>query len=229
MGENIGAAARAMLNFGLYDLRLVNPRDGWPSEPAEAMSAGALEIMPPVQVFGAVAQAVQECHYVLATTARPRDMAKPVFTAREAAQELRARAAAGQKTALLFGGERAGLSNEDVAEAHGIVTIPANPDFSSLNLAQGVMLCAYEWFQAALPSNRDGEMNLPAAHAAMNALLSRLEAELEAAGFFKSPEMKPVTARNVRTMLMRASFSDQEVRTFQGIITALIGMNTKKE
>jgi tRNA/rRNA methyltransferase len=227
MGENIGAAARAMLNFGLTDLRLVRPRDGWPSEPAEAMAAGALEKMPPVRVYGSVPEAVGDCHFVLATTARLRDMVKPVMTARDTASALRMRAAQGQKTALLFGGERSGLSNDDVALAGGIVTIPANPGFSSINLAQGVMLCAYEWFQAAFSDFGAGagaqDMPMPATQDALDGFLNRLDLALDTCGFYKSPDMKHVTARNVRAMFTRAGLTEQEVRTFHGIITALTG------
>lgn len=147
MGENIGAAARAMLNFGITGLRLVNPRDGWPSAQAEAMSVGALEKMPPVQVFDSTEEALADCHYVYATTARPRDMTKPVFTAKGAARDMHERQAQGQKIGILFGAERSGLDNDDVALAHAVLTIPANPDFTSLNLGQGVLLVAYEWLQ----------------------------------------------------------------------------------
>ena len=145
MGENIGAAARAMFNCGIDELRIVNPRDGWPNEKAHIMSSGAFDKLPPVKVHATTAEALADCHYPYATTARIRDMIKPVLTAKEAAGDCRAREAAGQKCAYLFGAERAGLDNKDVALSHSIITIPVNPDFSSLNLGQGVLLCAYEW------------------------------------------------------------------------------------
>ncbi|MBN8522071.1 MAG: RNA methyltransferase [Alphaproteobacteria bacterium] len=219
MGENIGAAARAMLNCGLSELRLVRPRDGWPNERAEAMSAGALSVMPPVRVFDTVENAVADCHWVYATTARPRDMAKPVMTAREAAQDIRTRAEHSHRTAILFGGERAGLTNDDVALAHTIITIPLNPEFSSLNLGQCVLLCGYEWYQAQ--PRPEALSHVPATHKEFNAFFKRLESELDAHGFFRSPEMKPTVSRNVRTMLSRANPSDQEINTFHGILSAL--------
>lgn len=224
MGENIGAAARAMLNCGLRELRLVNPRDGWPNPAAEAMSSGALAKMPPVPVFESAKAAVADCHYVLATTARPRDMVKPVFTPREAVAELAGRAAAGQKTAILFGPERAGLENDDVALAHGIITIPLNPEFSSLNLGQAVLLTSYEWSQTQYAaSDRKENEDLPAPHEKFVELCERLEGELESGHFFRTDGQRPVMIRNLRNMLSRAEMTEQEVRTFHGMITALTG------
>jgi len=232
MGENIGAAARAMLNCGLSDLRIVNPRDGWPNERADAMSSGALAKMPPVQVFASTEKAVADCHYIYATTARPRDMVKTVFTARGAAADMHARDIKGQKTAFLFGAERTGLTNEDVALSHAVITIPLNPAFSSLNLAQGVLLCAYEWAMAAdkTPARtlQTGD-SFPVPHAALDELFVRLEAELEAHHFFRSEDMKPSIVRNLKAMLVRADLTDQEVRTFHGIISALTGKKAPKE
>ena len=226
MGENIGAAARAMLNCGLSDLRLVNPRDGWPNERADAMSSGALEKMPPVRVHDSTSAAIADCHFVLATTARTREMVKPVFTPREAAAELRRRVNEGQKTALLFGGERAGLDNDDVALAHGVVTIPLNPAFASLNLGQAVLLTSYEWFASgdATPARQmlTGD-SAPATQDELEGLFGRFEAELEALHFFRSPEQRPTMVRNLRNLLARAQMTEQEVRTFHGVITALTG------
>jgi tRNA/rRNA methyltransferase len=229
MGENIGAAARAMLNCGLTDLRIVNPRDGWPNERADAMSSGALAIMPPVQVFTSTEAAVADIHYVYATTARPRDMIKPVFTARGAAENIKAQA--GQKTGYLFGPERAGLSNDDVALAHAIITIPMNPDFSSLNLGQGVLLCAYEWFQAMddTPGMINNADDAPAPHAELNEMFDRLETELAAGGFFRTQELRPNVMRNLKNMLLRGQMTSQEVRTFHGIITTLLGKKKAAE
>lgn len=225
MGENIGAAARAMLNCGLDGLRIVNPRDGWPNERADAMSAGALERMPPVGVFDTTAEAIADCHYVLATTARARGMVKPVLTPRAAGAELARRQAAGERCAILFGAERSGLTNDDTALAHAVVTIPLNPGFSSLNLGQAVLLLAYEWslHHDATPGTQmpTGD-SLPATHDKLNELCERLEAEMDSHGFFRSPDQRPAIIRNLRNMLGRANMTDQEVRTFHGIISALI-------
>ena len=225
MGENIGAAARAMLNCGLDRLRLVNPRDGWPSERAAAMAAGALERMPPVTVHSDTAAALADCHYVLATTARSRDMVKPVLTPRAAAIQLARRAAAGERTAILFGAERTGLTNEDTALAHAIVTIPLNPAFSSLNLAQAVLLLAYEWAMArdeTPPAHTPTGDSEPAPHDKLVELMERLENALETHGFFRSAAQKPAMVLNLRALLTRAAMTEQEVRTFHGIISALI-------
>ena len=225
MGENIGAAARAMLNCGLDDLRIVNPRDGWPNERADAMSAGALEIMPPVGVYDSTAAAIADCHYVVATTARARGMVKPILTPRAAGAELAKRQAEGQRTAILFGAERSGLTNDDTALAHAIVTIPLNPSFSSLNLGQAVLLLAYEWslhnMDAPERHMPTGD-SLPASHDKLAELCDRLESEMDSHGFFRSPDQRPAIMRNLRNMLGRADMTEQEVRTFHGIISALI-------
>ncbi|PZQ43746.1 MAG: rRNA methyltransferase [Micavibrio aeruginosavorus] len=235
MGENIGAAARAMLNCGIDELRIVNPRDGWPNERANAMSSGALEMMPPVQVYNTTAEALADCHYTYATTARIRDMVKPVFTAKEAAADCRTRESQGQKCAYLFGAERAGLDNDDVALSHAIITIPVNSDFSSLNLGQGVLLCAYEWFQQkavkGVPRTATTELEakeeLPAAHAELDNLYRRLEEELRAGHYFRTQEESPAAMRNVKNMLGRAEMTSQEVKSFHGMISALIGKKQK--
>lgn len=230
MGENIGACARAMLNCGIDELRIVNPRDGWPNDRAVSMSAGALGVMPPVQVFSSTADAIADCHQVYATTARPRDMVKPVVNAREAAEEVHAKSAEGQRCAYLFGCERTGLENEDIARAHSIITIPVNPDFSSLNLGQGVLLCAYEWFQAQphLPMLIDPD-NLPAPQAEFENLANRLEQELLDKGFFRTPEMRPTVMRNIRNMFARGNMTSQEIKTFHGIMAVLSGRRKTSE
>ncbi len=226
MGENIGAAARAMMNCSQKELRLVSPRDGWPSERATAMAVGALDMMPPVQVYDDTAAAISDCHYVYATTARPRDMVKPVFTGAGAAEDMVARHRAGQKIGILFGGERAGLDNDEIALAQAIITIPLNPAFSSLNLAQGVLLVAYEWTRL-LDETPDTQTpsgdSHPASQDVFQELCERLEQELENGHFFRSPAMRPTIMRNIRNMLARARMTDQEARTFHGIISALIG------
>lgn len=228
MGENIGAAARAMFNFGLTDLRLVAPRDGWPNVEAERNSAGALEKMPSVTVFETLADAISDLQFVLATTARSRDLVKDVFTPSSAAQEIRTKALT---TGLVFGGERAGLTNDHIALCNGIITIPTNPDFSSLNLAQSLLLCAWEWFKKIHPDeNQDitkipnqvwDAKNSPAEKEKLLEFLTRLETELESADFFKSEGLKPTMIRNIRSIFMRNELTDQEVRTLHGILSAL--------
>lgn len=229
MGENIGAAARAMLNCGLTELRIVNPRDGWPNERANAMSSGALEKMPPVKVYSTTAEAVADLHHVYATTARPRDMVKQVMTARDAASDMRARSNGGQRLGLLFGAERMGLVNDDVAFSGTVITIPLNPGFSSLNLGQAVLLVSYEWMMSgdsSTPQLTTGG-SFPATQESILELFGRLEAELQDGGFFRAAEMKPTVVRNLRALLTRAQMTDQEVKTFHGMISALIGKRLK--
>lgn len=226
LGENIGAAARAMLNCGLTDLRLVSPRDGWPNAKAEAMSSGALAKMPPVQVFDSTAAAIADCSLVLATTARPRDMVKHVYTPRGAMDALRPRTAEGETTALLFGGERSGLHNDDVALAHGVVTVPLNPAFSSLNLGQAVLLLAYEWIMSGdktAPAQLVTGDSPPAPHEKLEELMIRLENDLAERHFFRSDDMRPSMVRNIRSLLTRTNMTAQEVQTFHGMISALTG------
>ena len=224
LGENIGAAARAMANFGLSDLRLVRPRDGWPNERAEAMAAGAVFVLEGVRVFDSVEAAIAPLHFVVAATARDRAMAKPVLTPAEAALRLRAVEAAGQGTAILFGGERSGLSNDEVALADAVVTIPTDPAFSSLNLGQAVLLTGYEWFKAkdATPPERiDHGAALPAPRDELFRLFEHLEEELEKSGFLYPPGNRASMIRNLRSILHRAQLTDQEVRTLRGVIVAL--------
>ncbi len=230
MGENIGACARAMLNCGLDKLTLVNPRDGWPSESASANSAGALDIMPSPTVFDGTQDALTDYHYVYATTARLRDMTKPVLTPKAAIEDMMARIGEGQKIGVLFGGERAGLDNDDIALAHAIVTVPLNPEFSSLNLAQSVLLIAYEWARA-LDDTESRQLpqrdSAPATHEEVYGLVDRLEQELDAHNFFRSEGLKPTILRNLKNMFGRADMTEQEVRTFHGVISALIGKKVK--
>ncbi len=223
MGENIGAAARGMLNFGLEDLRLVEPRDGWPNQAAIDMAAGALGSMPPARVFGSLQDAVADLHYVVATTARPRDMVKPVFTPESAAREISRRQGQGMKTGFVFGPERSGLENDDVALCHAIISIPANPGFSSINIASAVLLTAYEWFLARDVTSVPATENLPASQEKLEEMLVRLEGALERGSFFRSAGLKPTMIRNIRAMFLRPGLTEQEIRTFHGIITALGG------
>ncbi len=226
MGENIGAAARAMLNCGLTDLRLVKPRDGWPNEKALAMSSGALGRMPEPGIFETAAGAVADCHFVAATTARPRDQVKKVFSARSIGKELRRHVNAGQKTAVLFGAERTGLENDDIALAQAVITIPLNPAFSSLNLAQAVLIVTYEWQMGMIED--PGEVLVtndspPATHEETEAFLVRLEQELDKNHFFRNPDMRPSMMRNIRNVYSRARLTEQEVRTLHGMIAAFQG------
>jgi len=223
LGENIGAAARAMANFGLSDLRLVRPRDGWPNPKAEAMAAGAADILKAVTVFSSVEEAVAELNYVLAATARDRSMAKTIVTPQEAAARLKRAVAQGKASAVLFGGERSGLTNHEVALADEVVTIPT-AGFSSLNLGQSVMLMAYEWFKAhdaTPPETIDHGGAEPAPREELFRLFEHLETELEKGGFLHPPGTRPGTVRNLRSLLHRAQLSDQEVRTLRGAIVAL--------
>ncbi len=225
MGENIGATARAMLNFSLEELRLVNPRDPWPNEKAMAMSSGALEKMPEVQVFDTLEEAVADMHYVLATTARNRDLFKEIHLPEQAAQTLCKKQAQGAHTAYIFGAERAGLTNEELSYCHGLITIPTNPDFSSLNLAQSVLLIAHEWSktEAAIQEGTQLAEDRRATQSDMNNLLNRLEEELEQRSFFRSQELKPGVKNTIRNLFLRADMYEQETRTMHGVISALIG------
>lgn len=223
MAENIGAAARAMANFGLGDLRLVRPRNGWPQRRAWDTSSGAHWILDGARVFDTLAEAIGDLQRVHAATARPRETAQPVMTPRDSTEALRAAAAAGVATGLLFGGERAGLDTADIALAHAIVTIPVDTRFASLNLAQAVVVNAYEWWVARenTPPAYFREGAPPAPQAAVHGLFEHLEGELDEAGFFFPPEKKPSMVRNLRVMLGRAQLNEQEVRTFRGVISAL--------
>ena len=224
MGENIGASARAMLNFSLTDLRIVNPRDGWPNERATAMSAGALDLMPPVTVHDTIQNAIADCHFVYTTAAFDRFMVKPVMTPFDAARDMAARARAGQKIGMVFGRERSGLTNDEIAAGQVLITIPVNPDFASLNLSQAVLLMAYEFsrhtihqFEPVTPMGK----SFPASLKDFDEFYVRLESELDVGEFFRVPEMRDLMKRNIRNALLRAEFSDQELKTLHGVITAL--------
>ena len=226
LGENIGAAARAMLNCGLTDLRLVRPRDGWPNEKAFSASSGATAVLDAVRVFERVEDAVADLHYVVATTARLRDQVKRILTPRTAAAEMRARWDAGLRPGVLFGPERTGLFNDDVALADAVLTVPLNPAFCSLNLAQAVLLMGYEWFQSGEAAPERAVhlgQSRPATKDELLNLFERFEASLDGGGFFTAEDKRPTMVRNVRNMLLRAEMTDQEVRTFHGIIAALTG------
>ncbi len=224
MGENIGKAARAMANFGLSDLRLVAPRDGWPNERAIATASGASHVLEQARVFSTVEEAIADLNCIYAATARDRHMVKPVITPAEAGRRLCQDMAQGLSVGVLFGGERAGLSNEAVVLSQTIIQAPVNPAFASLNLAQAVLLVAYEWRKAGdatAPAAMELFETRPATAAEMQGLFGHLEAELDEAGFLYPPEKRPAMVRNIRNMLQRAGFTEQDVRTMRGMIKAL--------
>ncbi len=221
MAENIGAAARAMLNFGLTSLRLVAPRDGWPQPGAVAMASGASRLLDHAGVFPDVAAAVADCDWVMATTARGRDLVKPVLSPERAMADARALAGQGRRVGLLFGPERTGLENDDLLPANALVTVPANPDFPSLNLAQCVLLMGYEWVR--LGGEVPGEvLALAGTELASKADTDRLaahwEERLEAAGFFFPPEKVAHMKGSLRNMWGRLPLTRAEVQTFHGIL-----------
>lgn len=225
MGQNIGAAARAMLNFGLEHMRLVAPRDGWPSPAAAAMASGAGRVLEHAGVFADLTAALADCDHVYATTARARGLVKPVLTPEVAMAEARAQIAAGKRVAVLFGPERAGLENDDVVQANAIITVPVNPDFYSLNLAQCVLLTAYEF--ARQGSDAPGaRLELAGTDMASAIEVQRLgdhfEEKLEAAGFFFPAQKAPVMKRNLRNMLSRWVLTRSEVQTLHGILRQLV-------
>ena len=227
IGENIGTAARAMLNCGLANMRLVNPREAWPNEKAITSSSGARLVLDGARLFETTADAVADLHRLYAATARPRDLVKPVLSPRAAAAEIRAAAGLGRKVGILFGAERSGLDNEDVTIADAIIEVPVNPEFSSLNLAQAVLICAYEWRLAGLEDapgapRRGRPAAQPATKEDMAGLFEHLEAELDRAGFLYPPEKRPRMVRNIRNLFARADLTDQEVRTLRGMIVALV-------
>ncbi|TYR31072.1 RNA methyltransferase [Mesorhizobium microcysteis] len=225
LGENIGMVARAMANFGLAELRLVNPRDGWPSEKARAAASKADHVIDGVAVFDTLPEAIADMNYVIATTARERDGFKPVRGPVEAGRILRDRFASGQKTAILFGRERFGLYNEEVGLADEIVTFPVNPAFASLNIAQAVLLMSYEWMKSGLESETatpfSGPQMKPAPKAALQGLFDHLEQALSARGYFRPPAKKPKMVDNLRAVLTRPAFAEAEIKVLRGIVASL--------
>tara|TARA_B100001971_G_C18061766_1_gene468342 strand:+ start:41 stop:766 length:726 start_codon:yes stop_codon:yes gene_type:complete len=223
MGENIGMAARAMLNCGMTDLRLVNPRQGWPNGKAIQTSSNAKSVIDAVQVFESTADAIADLNYVIATTSRPRHMNKVIHTPETAATEIHKRVANQQKSGFLFGPERAGLENDDISRAQAVIHVPLNPDYASLNLAQAVLLIGYQWFsqsdQEKLASSE--AQNIPAAQKELDFTLNYLERELDKRGFFLNPDKKNHTLRNLRSMFTRGDLSSQECQTLNGIIKVL--------
>jgi tRNA/rRNA methyltransferase len=224
LGQNIGMAARAMLNCGLTELRLVQPRDGWPSEEAVAAASGAGQILEAAQLFATAEAAIADLHHVYATSARPRGMVKITLTPRFAAGRMRAQIALGRRCGLLFGAERMGLVNDHIALADTVISVPLNPAFASLNLAQAVFVVGYEWFQVAdatPPHAVSGGGDEPAPKAELLNFLARLEAELDDCGFLRNPEARPSMVRNLRNLFQRAGATDQELRTLHGVVKCL--------
>ncbi len=220
LGENIGKAARAMLNFSLTDLRLVAPRDGWPNPSAGPAASGADLVLERARVFDTVAEAVADCAHVYATTVRKRGLVVPVISAEEAGRQVHLNLG---QSAFLFGAERSGLETEEVALAGSIVTVAVNPEFSSLNLAQAVILIAYEWSkQAGLAVPTEGDPAEPrASQAHLEGLIVQLYAALAAADYFHPPDRTPATRNTIRTILTKAGWSAREVQALRGIVRAL--------
>lgn len=210
-----------MLNFGLTDMRLVTPRDGWPNPDAGPSASGADVVLAQARVFDSVAEAVADAHHVYATTVRPRGLTKPVLTPRDAAAAIRGQ---GGRTAILFGAERSGLLTEELAVAGTIITAPVNPDFGSLNLAQAVLLISYEWWQAeAAPAPFIDNYDGPAEQASLEGLIAHLDSALVAAGYYRVATREAATRLTLRNLLTRPALSEKEVRTLRGVVAALTG------
>ena len=224
LGQNIGTAARAMANFGLSRLRLVRPRDGWPDIQATRAASGADAVLDGVQLFDTIEAAIADCQFVLATTARAHDQAKPVVGPEEAAREIAPRVAAGETVALVFGRERWGLMNDEVGLADRILTYPVNPAFASLNLAQAVLVIAYEYFKlaggGALPF-RMPVRSAPAGKQQLLAFFADLEAELEKVEFFRPPEKRATMTINLRNIFARMQPTSQDIQTLHGVVMAI--------
>jgi tRNA/rRNA methyltransferase len=243
MGENIGTAARAMANFGINELRLVDPRDDWPNKKAFATSSGAHWILEGAKVFDELAPALADMHFVYATTARPREMIKEVVTPAQAAAQMRERIDREERVAVLFGRERWGLTNDEISLADLIITAPVNPAFASLNIAQAVLLVGYEWYKDLAPSLGQATPELPALDGPglqqadtrpatkeeLLGFLNHLESELDEAGFFKTAEKKPGMVRNMRNLFSRAGLMEQEVRALRGMVASLTRAHLRKK
>lgn len=222
MGENIGGAARAMWNFGLEHMRLVDPRDGWPNPAAVAMASGAARVLDGVRVDADTDAAIADLNYVYATTARPRDLTKAVFTPEQAMRDARARIASGERVGVLFGAERAGLENADVIRANAVITVPVNPAFASLNLAQCVLLTAYEWRRAgdATLPERPGKAR-PATREEISRMVDELSVRLDARNFFWPEHKRQSLEDNLRNLFLRLDLTDPDIRTLYGVFRNL--------
>jgi tRNA/rRNA methyltransferase len=224
LGENIGAAARAMANFGLSRLRLVRPRQTWPNDKARMMATGAVRVLDGVKLYDTLEGAIADCNFVLATTARAHDQAKPVIGPAEAAAEMAPRIGGGERVAVLFGRERNGLENDEVALADRIVTLPVNPAFASLNLAQAVVIVAYEWFKLAGGSKLPfamPEKSKPAPKQQLLSFFAALERELEKVEFFRPPDKRDTMQINLRNIISRMTPTQQDIQTLHGVIMAI--------
>lgn len=220
LGENIGKAARAMLNFSLADMRLVRPRDGWPNPSAGPAASGADAVLEHARVFDTVQEAIADCSTVFASTVRRRDLVMPVLRPEEMAAQI---VRSAERSAILFGAERSGLETEEVALANAIVTVPINPEFGSLNLAQAVILLAYEWSKSgdlAVPPAKDLEP--PALHGEVEGLIGQLDAELEHKGYFHPPSRTQATKNTLRTIFTKTGWSSREVKAVRGVLRALV-------
>jgi len=219
LGENIGKAARAMLNFGLIELRLVSPRDGWPNPDAGPAASGADIVLERAQVYDSVAEATADCAHVYATTVRKRGVTKPVVTPEAAAADIHTESG---RCAILFGPERSGLETDDVALARTIITVPINPEFGSLNLAQAVILIAYEWSKGVeLSSPPAVELDPPAPQEDLDGLIDHLDRMLTDTGYFFPPDRAPVTRRTLRSLLTKPAWNAQEIRTLRGVLSTI--------
>lgn len=219
LGENIGTVARAMLNFGLTELRLVAPRDGWPNPDAGPTASGADVVLEEARVYSTTAEAVADCAHIYATTVRKRGITRPVLTPEVAAREIHGHTG---RSAVLFGAERSGLETDDVARARAIVTVPINPAFASLNLAQAVILVAYEWSKTqALPQPTAEEILPPAPQEELDGLVTHFEALLGPRGYFLPPSRAATTRRTLRGILTKPGWNHLEVRTLRGVLNYL--------
>ena len=220
LGQNIGKAARAMLNFGLTEMRLVSPRDGWPNPDAGPAASGADIVLEQARLFDSVADAIADCSLVFASTVRRRDLVMPVAGPQQMAEQI---AATTSRSAILFGPERSGLETEDVALANAIVTVPINPEFGSLNLAQAVILLAYEWSrQSALAQPTVKALEPPAPHGELEGLIAQVDQELEAKGYFHPPSRAEATRNTLRTIFTKTGWSSREVKAIRGVVRALV-------
>lgn len=221
LGQNIGKAARAMLNFGLTEMRLVAPRDGWPNPDAGPAASGADIVLEQAQVFGRLEEAVADCSQVFASTVRRRDLVMPVLGPHRMADLI---TASPERSAIVFGPERSGLETEEVALANAIVTVPINPEFASLNLAQAVILLAYEWSRRSeLAQPPAKELESPAPHGELEGLIGQLNEELDAKGYFHPPSRTQATKNTLRTIFTKTGWSSREVKAIRGVIRALVG------
>ncbi|MCH4151917.1 MAG: RNA methyltransferase [Sphingobium sp.] len=220
LGENIGKAARAMLNFGLTELRLVAPRDGWPNPDAGPAAAGADVVLEGARVYDTLAEAVADCAHVYATTVRKRGVTKPVVTPEQAAAEIHR---AVGRSAVVFGPERSGLETEEVALCRTILTVPINPEFASLNLAQAVILVAYEWSKglASVMQPTEEELLPPAPQEELEGMIAQFDAMLQAAGYFFPKSRAAATRRTLRNLLTKPGWNHLEVRTLRGVLSSL--------